>query len=110
MQINYKRYTIKLGTLLWYSVLLFLSYLMLLITLQYVPARTDVAFLQIKYDVVGMLHYRIAFFAHVYTGIFVLVTGMLQFPQYIRSSFPALHRWCGRVYAYFIIFITGPAG
>jgi uncharacterized membrane protein len=110
MQLNYKQYTIKLGTLLWYSVLLFLSYLMLLITLQYIPARTDVAFLMIKEDVVGMLHYRIAFFAHVYTGMFVLLSGMMQFPAYIRNRFPKLHKWSGRVYAYGVIGIAGPTG
>jgi len=103
-------YLTKAGYLVWYAALLWFSYLMLLITLQYVPIRTDVAFLRIKEDVVGLLHYRIAFFAHVYTGMFVLMTGMLQFPVYIRNSFPSLHRWCGRVYAYLIIIVTGPAG
>jgi len=103
-------YLNRAGSLVWYGALLWLSYLMLLITLQYVPMRTDVAFLLIKEDVVGMLHYRIAFFAHVYTGMFVLIAGMLQFPAYVRNNFPALHKWCGRVYAYLIIIVTGPAG
>jgi uncharacterized membrane protein len=110
MQLSNYPITLKAGYAVWYILLLFFSYLMLLITLQYIPARTDVAFLQVKEDVVGMLHYRMAFFAHVYTGIFVLVAGMLQFPSYIRKNFMALHRWCGRIYAYLIIFITGPAG
>src|ERR1700744_4603117 len=100
----------RVGGLAWYAGLLFLSYLMLLITLQYIPARTDVAFLRVKEDVVEMLHYRIAFFAHVYTGMFVLLAGMLQFPRYVRQRFPSLHRWSGRIYAYLIILITGPAG
>ncbi len=95
---------------MWYSLLLFFSYLMLLITLQYVPVRRDVAFLLIKEDVVNLLHYRIAFFAHVYTGIFVLLSGMLQFSSYIRQRFPVVHRWSGRVYALSIIFIAGPTG
>jgi len=110
MGITKNLYLNKAGYLVWYAALLWFSYLMLLITLQYVPMRTDVAFLRIKEDVVGMLHYRIAFFAHVYTGMFVLLTGMLQFPTYIRCNFPTFHRWCGRVYAYFIIIVTGPAG
>lgn len=98
------------GLTAWYAALLFFAYLMLLITAQYIPARTDAAFLLIKEDVVGLLHYRIAFFAHVYTGMFVLMAGMLQFPAYVRKSFPMVHKWAGRVYAYLIIFITGPAG
>ena len=110
MQLSNYPITLKAGYAIWYILLLFFSYLMLLITLQYIPARTDVAFLQVKEDVVDMLHYRITFFAHVYTGMLVLVAGMLQFPSYIRNRFPALHRWCGRIYAYLIVFITGPAG
>jgi len=98
------------GYLAWYGSLLFFSYLMLLITLQYIPARLDVAFLRVKEDVVGFLHYRISFFAHVYAGMFILLSGMLQFPAIIRSKFPALHRWSGRIYAYGIVCIAGPAG
>jgi uncharacterized membrane protein len=110
MQLNNSKPLLKAGTLIWYGTLLFLSYLMLLITLQYIPARTNVAFLLIKEDVVGMLHYRIAFFAHVYTGMFVLLSGMLQFPAYVRTRFPNVHKWSGRVYAFLIIGIAGPAG
>ena len=110
MRLNNSAYFAKISYLLWYAVLLFFGYLMLLITLQYIPARTDVAFLRIKQDVVGMLHYRIAFFAHVYTGMFILVSGMLQFPGYIRKHFPAVHKWSGRIYAFGIMVIAGPAG
>jgi len=100
----------KAGYVAWYGVLLYLSYLMLLITLQYIPARLGIAFLLTKEDVTGMLHYRIAFFTHVYTGMFVLLTGMLQFPAIIRTKYPRLHRWSGWVYAFLIILVTGPAG
>jgi uncharacterized membrane protein len=110
MPLSNNPYFAKTGYLIWYGSLLFFAYLMLLITLQYIPASTDVAFLRIKQDVVGMLHYRIAFFAHVYTGMFVLISGMLQFPAYIRQRFPAVHRWLGRVYAFGVIFIAGPSG
>jgi uncharacterized membrane protein len=110
MRQNNFNYFVFTGRLVWYGLLLFLSYFMLLITLQYIPMRTDVAFLRIKEDVVGMFHYRLAFFAHVYTGMFVLLSGMLQFPAYVRQLFPAVHKWSGRVYAIGIIFIAGPAG
>ena len=110
MQASKDLYFKKTGQVAWYAALLFFSYLMLLITLQYIPARRDAAFLITKDDVVGMLHYRIAFFAHVYSAMFVLIAGMLQFPAWIRRRYPAMHRWCGRVYAYLIIFVTGPAG
>lgn len=110
MQAGKYSYLKKTGYVAWYGSLLFFSYLMLLITLQYIPARLDVAFLRVKEDVVGFLHYRISFFAHVYAGMFILLSGMLQFPSYVRRRFPAVHRWSGRVYAYGIILIAGPAG
>jgi uncharacterized membrane protein len=110
MQLSKRYYLLTAGNALWYACLLFFSYLMLLITLQYIPVRTDVAFLQIKEDVTGMLHYRVAFFAHVYTSMFVLLSGMLQFPSFIRQRFPALHKWSGRIYAVGIISVAGPSG
>jgi len=110
MRLNNNPYLLKAGYLFWYGALLFFAYLMLLITMQYIPARNDAAFLLLKQDVIGMLHYRIAFFAHVYIGMFILLSGMMQFPAYIRKRFPAVHKWAGRIYAFGIIVIAGPTG
>ena len=110
MLLNLKSALNKTGYLCWYAALLFFAYLMLLITLQYIPIRSDAAFLITKQDVVGHLYYRIAFFTHVYTGMFVLLAAILQFLPYMRQRFPRVHKWSGRVYAGLVIFITGPAG
>jgi len=107
---NLKATLTKTGYLGWYAALLFFAYLMLLITLQYIPASRDAAFLITKQDVVGHLYYRIAFFAHVYTGMFVLLAAMLQFLPWVRRRFPLVHKWSGRVYAALVICVTGPAG
>ncbi len=110
MQLRIKNKLTTAGYAIWYAVLLFFAYLMLLITLQYIPATRDAAFLITKQDVVGHLYYRITFYAHVYTGMFVLLAGMLQFLPKVRRRFPLLHRWSGRVYAGLVLFVTGPAG
>lgn len=110
MQIQLKGKLTTAGYTVWYAALLFFAYLMLLITLQYIPATRDAAFLITKQNVVGHLYYRIAFFAHVYTGMFVLLSGMLQFLPYVRRRYPLLHKWSGRLYAGLILFVTGPAG
>ncbi|WP_295652384.1 DUF2306 domain-containing protein [uncultured Mucilaginibacter sp.] len=110
MEIAANLYLNKIWRIVWYAFLVFFSYLMLLITLQYIPLRTDVAFLRVKEEIADKLYYRVAFFSHVYTGMFILLAGMLQLPAYIRARFPAFHTWCGRVYAYGIILVTGPAG
>ncbi|WP_118975519.1 DUF2306 domain-containing protein [Taibaiella koreensis] len=93
-----------------YGALLFFTWLMLLITSQYIPARPDVAFLRVKQDVAGRGYYQLAFFTHVYSSIFVLLTGILQFPPMIRKRFPVLHRWSGRVYVGLILVLAGPSG
>lgn len=89
---------------------LFFFWLMLQITLQYVPMKGDVAFLRIKQDVVGFWYYRVAFFAHVYSSIFILFFGFFQFLPKIRKHFPIVHKWMGRLYVGIILFISGPSG
>ena len=89
---------------------LFFAWLMLQITLQYVPMRNDVAFLRIKQDVISLWYYRLAFFAHVYSSIFVLFLGFIQFFSAIRRAFPLVHKWAGRLYVFIILFISGPSG
>jgi uncharacterized membrane protein len=98
------------GRTLVYGLLLFFSWLMLLITWQYVPARPDVAFLRVKQEVSSALFYRLAFFAHVYSSMFVLLSGMLQFSRTVRKRWPVVHRWSGRIYVSVILFISGPSG
>lgn len=88
----------------------FFSYLLVMISLQYIPYDTDVAFLRIKQDVIDVLFYKLAFFIHVYTAVFVIPAGFTQFSRYIRGSFPLIHKYVGRVYAFVVIFLAGPSG
>lgn len=88
----------------------FFSYLLIIISLQYIPYDTDVAFLRIKQDVIDVLFYKLAFFTHVYTAVFVIPAGFTQFSGYIRGKFPLIHKYVGRVYAFVVIFLAGPSG
>jgi len=89
---------------------LFFCYLMLNITLQYIPYDTDVAFLRIKQDEIGLDYYRIAFFTHVYTSMFALLAGFTQFSSKILQSYPRFHRFSGWLYLLAIIPLSGPSG
>lgn len=89
---------------------LYFCYLMLGIVLQYIPYNTDVAFLQIKQHVTGMLHYRIAFFTHVYTSMLVLPAGFIQFNNHILKKYKSLHRLSGWIYAVFVLLLVAPSG
>lgn len=99
----------SLKYIIWGSYFYF-SFLLLLITLQYIPYNTDVAFLRIKQDEINLDYYRVAFFTHVYTSIFLMILGFLQFSKTIKSKFINVHRWSGRVYAIIILFLSGPSG
>lgn len=89
---------------------LFFSILLLSITLQYIPYHTDVAFLIIKQEEIALNYYRIAFFTHVYSSIFLMVFGFIQFNKTIKTKYTKLHRISGRFYAFIILFLAGPSG
>ena len=95
--------------LLWLAYVYF-SYLLLLITLQYIPYHTDVAFLRIKQEVIVFDHYKIAFFTHVYTSIFLMIFGAIQFSNYIQNKLIKLHRISGRFYVGILLLLSGPSG
>ncbi len=88
----------------------YFSYLMLLITLQYIPIDFEAAFLGIKQDEIKLWHYQIAFFTHVYSSIFSLLLGGLQFSRGIRRSAPKFHRSIGKIYVGIVLFLAGPSG
>lgn len=88
----------------------YFSYLLIVISLQYIPYDTDVAFLRIKQDVIDVPFYKLAFFTHVYTAVFVLPAGFTQFSAYFRKKFPWVHKYSGWVYAIVVICLAGPAG
>lgn len=88
----------------------FFCYLMVNITLQYIPYDTDVAFLRIKQDIVEMPFYKLAFFTHVYTAIFVLIAGFTQFSNNLRKNYPSIHRKFGWLYAAIVLLFASPSG
>lgn len=84
--------------------------LMLKITLEYVPLKTDVSFLMIKQtEVEGRPEYLWFFYTHVYTSIFVLLAGFLAI---IRKDFGIknFHRNAGKMYIFLILFLAAPSG
>lgn len=97
-------------SLLVFFTLAFLTVQMARITIAYIPYNTDVGFLQIKQQYIDIDHWRIAFFVHVYTSLWVLLAGFTQFSASLRSKYPKFHRIVGYIYAADVLLITGPAG
>jgi hypothetical protein len=85
------------------------SWLMLRITLDYLPLRDDAGFLQIKQQYIGIAHWKGAFWIHVFTSLFALVAGFTQFFPLVLRRLPQLHRGMGKLYVINVCFVTGPA-
>lgn len=94
--------------------LLFFSFffvLMAQITLRYIPIKDDAAFLQIKQTEVNTVAlYLPVFYVHVYSAIFTLLAGFVQFNQRLLRRFPKLHRKIGYLYFFFVVFLAAPSG
>lgn len=93
----------------WLAVLYF-SYLLILITIQYIPPNINVAFLITKSNVVHHLHYKLAFFTHVYTSIFCILSGFFLFSTFIRNRYLTLHKTVGKMYVITILFFSCLSG
>ena len=83
---------------------------MLLLSLPYLAFSDQVAFLRIKRSVVSIGWWKVAFYVHVFTSIFVLLAGFTQFSSRILQQYPILHRLMGRLYVVIILILSGPAG
>ncbi|WP_426275166.1 DUF2306 domain-containing protein [Chryseobacterium sp. S-02] len=85
-------------------------WLMLKITFEYIPLKTDVSFLMIKQTEVGQRpEYLYFFYIHVYTSIFVLLSGFLAI---LRKDFglKSFHKNAGKIYIFLILFLAAPSG
>ncbi|QQQ27051.1 DUF2306 domain-containing protein [Chryseobacterium indoltheticum] len=85
-------------------------WLMLKITLEYVPLDPNVSFLRIKQtEVHDRPEYLWFFYTHVYTSIFVLLAGFLAI---LRKDFRLknFHRNAGKIYIFLILLFAAPSG
>ncbi|MEO7978190.1 DUF2306 domain-containing protein [Flavobacterium sp.] len=97
--------------IVWTLIFSFFFILMINITLQYIPIKNDVAFLQIKQTEVHKIpSYLTLFYIHVYSAIFVLLAGFTQFSNFILKKYPAIHRNIGKLYVIIIVFLSAPSG
>lgn len=85
-------------------------WLMLKITLEYVPLDPNVSFLMIKQtEVEHRPEYLSFFYTHVYTSIFVLLTGFLAI---LRKDFGLqnFHKNIGKIYILLLLVFSAPSG
>ncbi|SHH06598.1 Predicted membrane protein [Chryseobacterium oranimense] len=85
-------------------------WLMLKITLEYIPFNPNVSFLMIKQtEVQDRPEYLYFFYTHVYTSIFVLFSGFLAI---LRKDFgfKNFHKNMGKIYIFLILALAAPSG
>lgn len=85
-------------------------WLMLKITLEYIPFNPNVSFLMIKQtEVQDRPEYLPFFYTHVYTSIFVLLSGFLAI---LRKDFSIknFHKNMGKIYIFLILILAAPSG
>lgn len=100
----------KIIRLLLYLILAFFTYLMVKLTLPYLAFQDNVAFLRIKRTAREIPIWKVSFYIHVFTSLFLLLAGFTQFSAAFLRKYRAWHRKLGKIYIIIILFLSGPAG
>lgn len=96
----------------WISAFFILGFALLLVRtiIPYFSMHPDVGFLQVKYKVLPLWHWRWASYIHVFSAIPVILGGIMQFWVWFIKHFPVAHRRIGQVYVFLILFVSAPSG
>ncbi|WP_338075474.1 DUF2306 domain-containing protein [Chitinophaga oryziterrae] len=92
------------------GLILYASWLMLLLSLPYTSFKPHVDFLMTKQLVYHLRLWRVSFYTHVFVSILVLLTGLLQFNWYLLKKYPGVHRTSGKIYVLIVLLFSGPSG
>lgn len=97
-------------TLSWVASITFFTALMVTIVLPYLSWRWDIDFLLTKQHIIHLLHYRTAFYLHIFSSVFILFAGAFLFSKTIIKKYRQLHRWSGKIYVLLLLLISAPTG
>lgn len=88
---------------------LYASYLLLLLSLPYLEMKRGVDFLKTKQLIYHIKHWRYSFYIHVFSSVFIVLCGLLQFSKTILKKHVIIHRISGFSYLILLLLISGPA-
>jgi len=91
-------------------IFIYLSYLMLGFSLPYLSFDNTIDFLETKQDVIQNKIWRVSFYIHVFSSMFVLLAGFTQFFRFSFQRKLKLHRTLGKIYILLILLVSGPSG
>jgi uncharacterized membrane protein len=91
--------------------ILFFTSVMIGKILPYLSFQHAINFLGTKSDeVLGKSHFYYAFYLHILSSGFALLTGIFQFSTFLFKKKPSLHRLLGKIYVISILFLAAPSG
>jgi Predicted membrane protein (DUF2306) len=96
--------------IIFWGTIAYFTFLLLLICLQYIPIQYDVAFLVTKQSCIHLGYFKIAFFTHVFSAIFAIIFGGIQFVTFVRINYKSIHQIVGKLYIGIILLLAGPSG
>ncbi len=99
--------TFNLGAFL---LILYASYLLILLSLPYIYFEKHVDFLETKQLIYHIKVWRASFYIHVFFSPIVILSGLFQFNKRILRNRKKIHRWLGKAYVFTVLFVSGPSG
>jgi len=91
-----------------YFLLCLAIFLMMQMIAGYYPLNDHSGFLELKQDYIENHIWKTCFYIHVFTSLFVLMAGLVQFSEHVLIRHRRLHRFAGRLYVYNILLINFP--
>ena len=76
----------------------------------YLSLNDQTGFLQIKQWVIHNKIWKVCFFTHVFTSIFLLLAGFTQFSDQLLKKNKKVHRLAGYTYIIILLGVSAPAG
>jgi hypothetical protein len=101
---------ITITKIIFWLAIFYFSILLLKISFQYFPMKTNVGFIRTKQRFFEVDLWKYAFFTHIYVSVFALIAGLTQFSKTIQKKYAKLHRVYGYVYVIIILFLGAPSG
>ncbi len=93
-----------------YLLLCISVFLMARLIAQYAGLDRQVGFLAVKQDYIDIPIWLAAFYIHVFSSIFTLLAGVVQFSSYVLTRHKRIHRFVGIVYVLDVLLLNVPTG
>ena len=107
MQTRFHSYTLLAAAA--FLIILYASYLLILLSLPYIHFERNVEFLGTKQLVYHIDWWRISFYIHVFSSPVVILTGLFQFNRWVIQRARRLHRILGYFYIITVVMVSGPS-